>query len=180
MITVISGTNRPESNTHRVAEHVVNAYKEMGSQYTHLDLSELPSEIFTPEAYAKRPAGFEPFVEKILTAQGLVVVTPEYNGSMPGVLKYFIDMLPFPESFERKPVCYVGLSAGRWGALRAIEQLEMIFGYRNAFIYPERVFIPGIMGEFDEGGNFKNPEYLERIQKQAKGFLSFTESIKNV
>ena len=40
----------------------------------------------------------------VLQAEGLIVVTPEYNGSLPGVLKYFIDMLKFPESFEQRPV----------------------------------------------------------------------------
>ena len=49
-------------------------------------------------------------------------------------------MLKFPESFEKRPVCFTGLGAGIWGALRPVEQLQAIFGYRNAYLFPERVF----------------------------------------
>ena len=61
-------------------------------------------------------------------------------------------MLPFPESFEQRPVCFVGLAAGIWGALRPVEQLQAIFGYRNAYIFPERVFMPGIGKLLNEAG----------------------------
>ena len=110
----------------------------------------------------------------VLQASGLHVVTPEYNGSMPGVLKYFIDLLKFPESFERRPVCFTGLAAGTWGALRPVEQLQQIFGYRNAHIYPERVFIPGIGNQLGADGRLKDEELVGRLRKQAAGFAEFT------
>src|SRR5580704_1791500 len=141
MLTLIIGTNRPGSNTGKVARLVEEVYSSLKVPLHILDLHKLPAEIFSPSSYAEKPKSFHPFAEAILKAEGLIVVTPEYNGSVPGILKYFIDMLKFPESFEKKPVCFVGLSAGIWGALRPIEQLELIFGYRNAFIYPERVFL---------------------------------------
>src|SRR6187455_3125216 len=144
MLTILSGTNRPGSNTRQVAAQVEEIYRSLGVTPRLLDLATLPPEIFSPASYATKPASFAPFSEAILAASGVVVVTPEYNGGVPGILKYFIDMLKFPESFERRPVCFVGVSAGMWGALRPIEQLQLIFGYRNAFLYPERVFLPGI------------------------------------
>ncbi|MES1180993.1 MAG: NAD(P)H-dependent oxidoreductase, partial [Verrucomicrobiota bacterium] len=144
MIVILSGTNRPGSNTRKVAAHVEAAYKSLGVETQLLDLAHLPAEIFSPSSYAEKPAAFKKFTDAILAADGVVIVTPEYNGSVPGILKYFIDMLPFPESFEQRPVCFVGLAAGIWGALRPVEQLQAIFGYRNAFIFPERVFMPGI------------------------------------
>lgn len=59
-------------------------------------------------------------------------------------------MLPFPESFQHRPVCFVGLAAGIWGALRPVEQLQANFGYRNAFLFPECAFMPGINKLLDE------------------------------
>jgi NAD(P)H-dependent FMN reductase len=106
------------------------------------------------------------------------VVTPEYNGSVPGVLKYFIDMLQFPESFEQRPVCFTGLAAGIWGALRPVEQLQAIFGYRNAYIFPGRVFLPQINSLLDESGKLKDAELLDRLHKQAEGFVDFVEKLK--
>jgi NAD(P)H-dependent FMN reductase len=110
----------------------------------------LPPEIFSPTSYAEKPRAFQPFAEAVLNAAGLHVVSPEYNGAIPGVLKYFIDMLKFPESFSNRPVCFVGLAAGMWGALRPVEQLQAIFGYRNAFIYPDRVFLPTVNDRLDD------------------------------
>jgi NAD(P)H-dependent FMN reductase len=93
-------------------------------------------------------------------------------------MKYFIDMLKFPESFERRPVCFTGLSAGMWGALRPVEQLQAIFGYRNAYVYPERVFMPGINNLLDDNGRIKDAELLERLRAQAEGFVGFVELLK--
>ena len=105
------------------------------------------------------------------------MVTPEYNGSMPGVLKLFIDHLKFPESFEAKPVCFVGLAAGMWGALRSVEQLQAIFGYRNAHVFPKRVFIPGIGQALGSDGQFVDPELTGRLREQTRGFVRFVDAI---
>jgi chromate reductase, NAD(P)H dehydrogenase (quinone) len=131
VLTLIVGTNRPGSNTRRVAKNLEATYAALGVPLHVLDLAQLPAEIFSPTSYAEKPKSFAPFSDAILRAEGLIVVTPEYNGSVPGVLKYFIDMLKFPESFEQRPVCFVGLAAGMWGALRPVEQLQAIFGYRK-------------------------------------------------
>jgi NAD(P)H-dependent FMN reductase len=177
MITIISGTNRPGSNTRKVTGQVEVIYQSLGVAFEVLDLAQLPPEIFSASAYGEKPAAFKKFADAILGADGLVVVTPEYNGSLPGILKYFIDMLPFPESFEHRPVCFVGLAAGVWGALRPVEQLQAIFGYRNAFIYPDRVFIPGIGNALDESGKL-NAEMEKRLRAQATGYVSFVEKLR--
>jgi NAD(P)H-dependent FMN reductase len=178
MIVIISGTNRPGSNTRKVTAHVEAAYKSLGVKTQLLDLADLPQEIFSPASYAAKPPAFAKFTDAILASDGLVVVTPEYNGSVPGILKYFIDMLPFPESFEHRPVSFVGLAAGIWGALRPVEQLQMIFGYRNAYIFPERVFMPGIGNLLDAAGNFTSPDMDKRITKQAAAFTAFVENLR--
>jgi NAD(P)H-dependent FMN reductase len=178
MIVIISGTNRPGSNTRKVTTHVRAHYQSLGVETHLLDLAELPPEIISPAAYASKPEAFKKFSDAILAADGLVIVTPEYNGGAPGILKYFIDMLPFPESFEHRPVCFVGLAAGIWGALRPVEQLQAIFGYRNAYLFPERVFLPGIGKLLDEAGQFTSPDLEKRLGQQAEGFVGFVESLR--
>jgi chromate reductase, NAD(P)H dehydrogenase (quinone) len=180
MITLIIGTNRPGSNTRKVARHVEEIYAQLKVPLKVLDLAQLPPEIFSPTSYAEKPAAFAPFAEAILKAHGLVIVTPEYNGSVPGILKYFIDMLKFPESFQSRPVCFVGVAAGIWGALRPVEQLQQIFGYRNAYIYPERVFLPQINNLLDANGRLNNPELVGRLKAQAEGFVGFVKHFQPV
>jgi len=77
-------------------------------------------------------------------------------------------------------VCFIGLSAGAWGALRPVEQLQAIFGYRNAHLYPERVFLPRIHELLDANGQLNNPELLDRLKAQANGFVQFVERLKQV
>lgn len=180
MMTLLIGTNRPGSNTRKVARNIEEIYAGLKIPLHVLDLAELPQEIFAPSSYAEKPKSFQPFSDAILAASGLHVVTPEYNGSVPGVLKYFIDMLKFPESFIHRPVCFTGLGAGMWGALRPVEQLQAIFGYRNAYVFPERVFMPGINGLLDEHGRLNDPELLERLKEQVVGFVEFVERLKQV
>jgi len=180
MITLLIGTNRPDSNTRKVARHVEEIYAELKIPLHVLDLAQLPSEIFAPSAYAEKPKAFQPFADAIPRAAGLHVVTPEYNGGVSGVLKYFIDMLKFPESFNKRPVCFVGLGAGIWGALRPVEQLQAIFGYRNAYIYPDRVFLPQIRDLLDGHGRLTDPELLNRLKQQAEGFVDFVERLQQL
>lgn len=180
MITLIVGTNRPGSNSRKVARHIETIYADLKVPLKVLDLADLPAEIFSPTSYGEKPKSFQPFADTILKSDGLVIVSPEYNGGMPGVLKYFIDMLKFPESFEHRPVCFVGVAAGMWGALRPVEQLQAIFGYRNAFVYPNRVFLPGIGNLMEDSGLLKNPEILERLKEQAAGFVGFVEKLRQV
>jgi NAD(P)H-dependent FMN reductase len=180
MIALIAGTNRPGSNTRKVAAHLEEIYAELKVPLCVLDLAQLPPEIFSPASYAEKPKSFQPFADAVLQSDGLHVVTPEYNGGMPGILKYFIDMLKFPESFERRPVCFTGVAAAIWGALRPVEQLQAIFGYRNAYLYPERVFLPQIYNLLDDSGRLKDAELLGRLKAQANGFTDFVERLKNV
>lgn len=179
MIAIIVGTNRPGSNTRKIVTRVESIYRNLNAVTQLVDLAHLPPAIFDPGSYAEKPAAFKSFADTILAAQGLVVVTPEYNGGIPGVLKYFIDMLKFPESFEGRPVCFVGLSAGMWGALRPVEQLQQIFGYRNAFVFPRRVFMPGINDLLNEAGEITDPEVVERLESQAREFLDFVRRLKS-
>jgi chromate reductase len=180
MITLIVGTNRPGSNTRKVAQQLEEIYADLGVRLNVLDLAQLPPEIFAPASYAEKPASFHPFAEAVLKAAGLHVVSPEYNGSLPGVLKYFIDMLKFPESFERRPVCFTGLSAGVWGALRPVEQLQAIFIYRNAHLYPERVFLPRINHLLDDSGRLRDADLMGRLRQQAEGFVEFVERLQKI
>ena len=179
-ITIISGTNRQGSVSLRVATYVAGLYNAMdGVNATVLDLRDLPADLLSPDAYANKPEALQPMVDQVLTSDGLVVVTPEYNGSYPGVLKLFIDMLPFPDAFERRPVCYIGLAAGYWGGLRPVEQLQQVFGYRNAEQYCERVFFPSVYKTIGEDGAPEPGMAADLLAKQVPGFVAFVSSLKS-
>jgi chromate reductase len=176
-ILIISGTNRPNSNALKVARVLEGLYQREQAAVDLLNLEELPPEVFSPAIYTTKPAAMVELQRRVLAASGVHVVTPEYNGSFPGVLKYFIDLLKFPESFEHKPVAYVGESSGLWGGLRSVEQLQMVFGYRHAHSYPVRVFIPGVNKLFDGVGRLTDGAIEERLGQQVRGFLHYIKRL---
>ena len=177
-ILILSGTNRPASNTLRIAKLVLEQYRQQGLNAELYDLCDLPAAVFLPSVYASKPAEFMVVQQRVLDAAGLHVVTPEYNGSFPGILKYFIDLLKFPQSFDRKPVAFVGLADGAFGGLRPVEQLQMVFGYRNAHIYPDRVFIAGIRNQLDAQGQLNDAALRDRLAKQVQGFARYSGAVK--
>jgi NAD(P)H-dependent FMN reductase len=176
MIVQLIATNRPESNTAKVAAHVAEIYAAKGSPLQLVDLHKLPAEIFAPTSYAEKPASFAPFQDALTRARAVVVVTPEYNGGFPGVFKYFIDMLKFPETFAGKPFAFVGLSAGTGGAIRPVEQFSTLVIYLKGILYPGTVNIPGVHSHL-AAGKLTSKEIIERIEKQAEGFIKFVEKL---
>ncbi len=180
MIEIVSGTNRPGSNALRVSNVIRGIYEGLGAEARILDLADMSAEVFDPASYAEKPASFKPLADRVLNADGLHVVTPEYNGSFPGVLKYFIDMLKFPESFEHRCVAFTGEAAGVWGGLRSVEQLEMIFNYRNAYLLPERTFITQIHNKLNDAGELTDEFQAGLLKKQCAEFVEFVKRNKGV
>ena len=174
-ILIIAGTNRPNSNAVRIARVLVKHYTELNVPHDLLDLHDLPREMFDPRSYASKPTSVQQLQQRVVGALGLHLVVPEYNGSFPGVLKYFIDMLKFPESFEAKPVAFVGEANGANGAMRAVEHLQQVFGYRNAHIFPERVFVAGVKEKVSPDGQIADPNIAERFARQARRFAEYAK-----
>ena len=177
MITVISGTNRPGSNTRKIAALVQDILSNAGEEVTLIDLTELPAEIFEDSSYDSKPDSFSTFQSTVLETDGLVTVVPEYNGSFPGVLKYFVDMLRFPESLYEKPAAFVGISSGRWGGVRAVEHLEMVFQYRHAHLFGRRCFIPGIGQVLDKSGQLTDSDTVDRLHTTVTSFARFCRNL---
>ena len=184
-ITIISGTNRAGSMSIKVAEKMQRIYNEIGATATLLDLAHLPADIFTPTVYKEKPDSFTPFQQAILDADGLLFVVPEYNGSYPGILKYFIDMWKYPESFENRCVAYIGVAAGQWGGLRSVEHLQGVMGYRNAFQFNERVFVNNIYKRWDwETSAIKKMHDQEfdiedLLLNQSRNFVAYCQKIRS-
>jgi NAD(P)H-dependent FMN reductase len=172
---IVIGTNRSGSNSGKVARFIHNLYAERGEQVGMIDLEQLDwSHLDKP--YGKTlPPVLRAAVEQVDSSDGLIMVVPEYNGSYPGVLKYFIDHWTYPTSFESRPVCFVGLGY-RWGGLRPVEHLQGVFGYRNAYVFPERVFITNI-GDVIRDGTVKDAAVVELLGKQADGFRKFVSAL---
>lgn len=173
---IIAGTNRPGSRTRIIANMIQKMYLAQNEEVTIVDLAQLPLEQLKGNHYGKEmPPVFADLLQKFSKADGLILVCPEYNGSMPGALKYFIDFWKYPDTFEHRPVCYVGLG-GIFGGLRPVEHLQQVFGYRNAFQFPDRIFLMNIWKTL-EGEKLSDAIALDLLEKQVVGFQKFCKAI---
>lgn len=175
---IIAGTDRPQSTTLKLAHYIQRIYKNLGESVEIIDLVQVKEHLHSGPVYSNSKAGLSAVVDKVNQSEGLIVVCPEYNGSMPGVLKYFIDHLKYPDSFEFRPVCFVGLG-GLFGGLRPVEHLQQVFGYRNAFIYPERIFMINVNKVVSAEGEVTDETMKQLLQKQAEGFQKFCKALSS-
>ena len=178
MIHLLVGTNRSGSRSAQVADFIKPFYEQQGVEVKIMDIANVGLEELRNDSYGdNKPAKVAGAVEELLKSEGIVVICPEYNGSMPGALKYFIDHWKYPDSFEHRPVAFIGLG-GMFGGLRPVEHLQQVFGYRNAFIYPDRVFLTNIFGILKEG-KITNEVASDLLLKQAQGFCRFINALKS-
>lgn len=174
---IISGTDRHQSRTLQVAQYVQRLYTAQGEDVEIIDLNSLPlSEVKAGTYTTDLSERWKAAIGKVNTSEGLHIIVPEYNGSMPGALKYFIDQWTYPLSFESRPVCFVGLG-GMFGGCRPVEHLQQVFGYRNAYIFPQRIFMQQIHKIF-ENGEVKDPIVKELLKNQVATFSKFVVALQ--
>jgi chromate reductase, NAD(P)H dehydrogenase (quinone) len=173
MILIISGTNRNNSNTLKLAKYYQKTIVEKGEEAEIIDLTQLPENFIASDMYGKRSVEFQKTQDLVMQANKFLFVVPEYNGSFPGVLKLFIDGCKFPESFNDKKAALVGLSSGKYGNIRGIEHLTGVCNYINLHVLPLKIHIPAIHTELNEEGHLFKEDTLKFTSDQMDRFINF-------
>ncbi len=173
MITIISGTNRINSHTLKVAQFYFKEIQKQEANVSLLSLENLPANIIVSDLYGARSEEFRPIQELINLTSKFLFVIPEYNGSFPGVLKTFIDACSYPDSFYGKKVALTGISSGKYGNIRGVEHFTGVCNYCHLHVLPLRLHIPLIRQELDEGGNLFKDDTLSFVREQISLFLKF-------
>jgi chromate reductase len=105
--------------------------------------------------------------EAIAAADGLVIATPEYNGSIPGVLKNALDWAsrPFPDNALRgKPVAVIGASTGLFGAVWAQAEVRKVLGIIGADVLEGELPVGQAGGAFGDDGHLSEPELRAALE----------------
>jgi chromate reductase len=144
------------------------------------DLEGLPP--FNQDMETQPAQKVKEFKAKIKEADAILIATPEYNYSIPGVLKNAIDWAsrPYPDNaFEGKPVAMMGASTGMLGTARAQYHLRQSFVFLN--MHPTNrpeVFVTHAQERFDENGNLRDEKIQQQIAKLILNLVAWTTRLR--
>lgn len=174
MITILVGTNRPSSRARRVANYYQTVLTELGAESQILDLAELPADFTSTALYEQ--AGTNPAFNRLAgmldAGPKLVIIASEYNGSFPGVLKAFIDGLPYPGGIWGKKAALLGLSSGGQGGLLAMTHLTDILMYLGTTVIPQRVRLPFVNKDLNAQDELNHDLSRQLLREQAVALLA--------
>ena len=163
-IPILLGTNRRDRSSESVAKWVFSKMqerKDIEPQYFDVRDFDLLHDHYGTEI----GGDFPEWHDAIVKADGLVIVTPEYNHGYPGVLKSVLDLLL--KEYIHKAVAFVSVSAGPWGGTRVCEALLPVVRELGLAVTFTDLQFPSVRSKFDEYGNLLDPAYEKRVA----GFL---------
>jgi chromate reductase, NAD(P)H dehydrogenase (quinone) len=132
MILIIAGTNRLGSNTLKIATHYQKVLIEKGQEVKLLSLERLTT--------LQKDANFIQLEETYLKpATKYIIISPEYNGTFPGILKLLFDLSDIRNVWTNKKVALVGISNGRAGNLRGLDHLTNMLHYIKVNVMPNKL-----------------------------------------
>jgi len=119
----------------------------------------------------------EKWAKKVDSADGFLIITPEYNHGYPGVLKNALDFLWY--EWNGKPVTFISYG-GLSGGLRAVEQLRQVAIELEMIPIRESVAMPKIRMLFDDKGKITDDSYDERLASAVDFLLKWTKPLKKI
>ena len=168
-IAIISASVRTGRNSHRVALYFHKFLEENKLATSEiLDLNAYNFPVFNERLkYQSSPSqGVLDFASKIKTADGVIIVTPEYNGGYPASIKNVIDLLY--DEWRRKPIAISTVSDGVFGGSQVITSLQFSLWKIRAWTVPAMFPVPKAPSAFDEAGN---PSDKASTDKRATTFI---------
>ncbi|MBL8551437.1 MAG: NAD(P)H-dependent oxidoreductase [Hyphomonadaceae bacterium] len=176
-IAVLVGSLRKGSLNRKVAEAVALAAPG-GLEFSFVEIGDLP--FFDQDLEGAPPAQWVRFRDQIRAADAVLFVTPEYNRSVPGVLKNAIDVgsRPYGQSvFNGKPAAVISASMGAIGGFGANHHLRQSLAFLNMPTLPSPETYIGVAHElFDEAGALKNEQTRAFLTQFAGAFAGWTET----
>lgn len=175
-IAVVVGSLRRDSFNKKLANALIKLAPSEFS-FSFLSIGDLP--LYNQDNDGNQPDSVKKLKNEIQSSKGLLFVTPEYNRSIPGVLKNALDHGSRPygqNAWARKPAGVIGISPGAIGTALAQQHLRNMLAYLDVptFGQPE-AFIQNKEGLFDESGNIANPDSKKFLQNWMDKFVALVK-----
>lgn len=178
-IVALGGSLRPNSYSFQVLSLAVKHLESLGAEVEVLDLRKLnlPFCQGSVEHYPDYP-DVERMRSAVKQADGLVLSTPEYHGSMSGILKNALDLMSF-EHLEGKVTGLMSVLGGQTNS-NALNSLRLVMRAVHAWVIPEQIAFGQVWNALDEDGNIVDEKLAERLNKFAESLVVNSRRIREI
>ena len=177
-ILAFAGSLRKGSYNHLLLKYAVKGAEEAGAQVTTIRLSDYPLPVYDAAIEEEKglPANAIKLKEMMWKSDGFIIASPEYNSSIPGVLKNVIDWASRQASpdevylscFIDKVALIISASPGALGGLRGLVHLRAVLENIHTLVLPGQKSISNAAEAFDAEGNLKSAEQRKSLEVLGK------------
>ncbi len=173
-ILAFAGSTRTDSFNKKLIKIAVQGAKDKGASVTLVDLRDYPMPLYDGDLEKDKglPEKAKELKKIFLEHQGLMISSPEYNASMPGMLKNTLDWVSRKEGNEPELACYIrkvavlmSASPGGLGGLRGLVHLRAMLTGINVLVLPQQVSVSRAAEAFDTNGLLKDEKVSKAVQK---------------
>lgn len=177
-LVLVGGSLRPGSFNARLLRHLAQELEERGHQVSAFIGEALRLPLYE-DGLAPTPATLA-LHQALLEAQGLVIVSPEYNAGIPGHLKNAVDWLSTlkPSPWAGLPVLLCAASPGAFGGARGLLAWRAALANMGALALPEAITVPHADQQLDGGGAPTDPRTAAMVPKILDGFLALVVKLR--
>lgn len=180
---VFAASLRKDSLNSKLAELAVEIIQKQGNKADLASMSEFdcPSYNQDMEKQEGLPAGAEEFRKRLLANDAFIIASPEYNGSMPGIIKNLIDWVSRfrPQPFNESHALLMSASPSMAGGNRGLWSLRIPLEHLGARVFPDMFSLATAHQAFNEDGKLNNPTLAERFEGNLIGFTNLVEAAKH-
>ncbi|MCG8671810.1 MAG: NAD(P)H-dependent oxidoreductase [Pseudomonadales bacterium] len=180
-IVVFSGSLKKASWNQKLVQIAGEMAASLGANVTEISLRDYPLPLFNEEIEHEDHAGLSDLRAVFSRADGMIIASPEYNGSITPALKNAIDWISRPSSeqnytpnYAQQKAAIIATSPGGLGGLRGLTHLREILSNLGTHVIPAQLAVPTAYEAFNESGDLSNAATKDRLQAIVEQFLKLS------
>ncbi|MBY6186468.1 NAD(P)H-dependent oxidoreductase [Marinobacter hydrocarbonoclasticus] len=167
-ILAFSGSLRRDSWNHKLVEQAAERARAQGAEVTVIQLADYPLPLFNEELEGQPNPQLEALRQLFSSADGLLIASPEYNGSFTAALKNLLDWLSRPADGYTVPystlsAALLATSPGGLGGIRGLSHLRELLMNLGTLVMPGQLAVGGAFQAFNDAGQLANPAMVDRL-----------------
>ncbi len=182
-VLAFAGSARQDSYNKTLVQEAAEIARTLGATVTVIDLKDYPIPIYDADLETKEgmPINARRIRNLMIESNAMIISSPEYNGSIPALLKNVLDWTSRTEDgkfskvpYQGKKIAIMSASPGKKGGAKALPHLRAIIADCGGDVIPLQISVPTAYQAFDTKGHLINPQLKEDLKKEIQQLLQTT------